>query len=145
MPTGAWVYEAIHLQTKAGEPRLSTQNTLVKFGTVALNRSATQTVTLENEGDVSLVWRVKVPEDVSSFVIVSPETGEIPPMGISRVTVTFTALTLDDLHSVLTFSSAGGVVQVVCSGHVLVPQLQVPEVCLTCAALTFFPLVVFLP
>ncbi|NXC99176.1 DLEC1 protein, partial [Certhia familiaris] len=130
----------LHVEAAFKGPFLCIDVPSLQFGLTKQGETVSRTFEIRNLCQVPAQWRMQESqvflaernEEVSTFTI-QPSAGEIPPLGLCRVSVQFTSLQCQRLQTVLELEVENGV-----GSHLPVfVEVQTPQVCLISSHLVF--------
>ncbi|NXT69954.1 DLEC1 protein, partial [Chaetops frenatus] len=130
----------LHVEAAFKGPFLCIDVPSLRFGLTKQGETVSRTFEIKNLCQVPAQWRMQESqvfvaernEEVSPFTI-QPSAGEIPPLGLCRVSVQFTSLQCQRLQTVLELEVENGE-----GSHLPVfVEVQTPQVCLISSHLVF--------
>ncbi|KAI1242552.1 Deleted in lung and esophageal cancer protein 1, partial [Lamprotornis superbus] len=130
----------LHVEAAFKGPFLCIDVPSLRFGLTKQGETVSRTFEIKNLCQVPAQWRMQESqaflaernEEVSSFTI-QPSAGEIPPLGLCRVSVQFTSLQCQRLQTVLELEVENGE-----GSHLPVfVEVQTPQACLISSHLVF--------
>ncbi|KAL2307147.1 hypothetical protein Nmel_000095 [Mimus melanotis] len=130
----------LHVEAAFKGPFLCIDVPSLRFGLMKQGETVSRTFEIKNLCQVPAQWRMQESqvflaernEEVSSFTI-QPSAGEIPPLGLCRVSVQFTSLQCRRLQTVLELEVENGE-----GSHLPVfVEVQTPQACLISSHLVF--------
>ncbi|NXC06644.1 DLEC1 protein, partial [Orthonyx spaldingii] len=130
----------LHVEAAFKGPFLCIDVPSLRFGLTKPGEMVSRTFEIKNLCQVPAQWRMQESqvcvaernEEVSPFTI-QPSAGEIPPLGLCRVSVQFTSLQCQRLHTVLDLEVENGE-----GSHLPVfVEVQTPQACLISSHLVF--------
>ncbi|NXB80464.1 DLEC1 protein, partial [Donacobius atricapilla] len=138
----------LHVEAAFKGPFLCIDVPSLWFGLTKQGETVSRTFEIKNLCQVPAQWRMQESqvflaernEGVSTFTI-QPAAGEIPPLGLCRVSVQFTSLQCQRLHTVLELEVENGK-----GSHLPVfVEVQTPQVCLISSHLVFTEIYIGVP
>ncbi|NWX54276.1 DLEC1 protein, partial [Promerops cafer] len=130
----------LHVEAAFKGPFLRIDVPSLQFGLTKQGETVSRTFEIKNLSQVPAQWRMQESqvflaqrnEEVSTFTI-QPSAGEIPPLGLCRVSVQFTSLQCQRLQTVLELEVENGE-----GSHLPVfVEVQTPQACLISSHLVF--------
>ncbi|NXI31871.1 DLEC1 protein, partial [Sterrhoptilus dennistouni] len=130
----------LHVEAAFKGPSLCIDVPSLRFGLTKQGETVSRTFEIINLSQVPAQWKMQESqvflaernEEVSTFTI-QPSAGEIPPLGLCRVSVQFTSLQCQRLQTVLELEVENGK-----GSHLPVfVEVQTPQVCLISSHLVF--------
>ncbi|KAM8810458.1 deleted in lung and esophageal cancer protein 1 [Eudromia elegans] len=138
----------LHVEAAFKGPLLSINIPSLQLGLIKWGESVLRTFEIQNLCQLPARWRMQESqaclaernEEVSLFTI-HPPAGEIPPLGTCSVSVQFTSLLCQRLHTVLELQVENGV-----GSHLPVfVEVQTPQACLMSSHLVFTEIYIGVP
>uniref|UniRef100_A0A8C6Z7S2 DLEC1 cilia and flagella associated protein n=1 Tax=Nothoprocta perdicaria TaxID=30464 RepID=A0A8C6Z7S2_NOTPE len=130
----------LHIEAAFKGPLLSINIPSLQLGLIKCSESVLRTFEIQNLCQLPARWRMQESqaclaernEEMSPFTI-RPSAGEIPPLGVCSISVQFTSLLCQRLHTVLELEVENGV-----GSHLPVfAEVQTPQACLMSSHLVF--------
>ncbi|NWI98515.1 DLEC1 protein, partial [Crypturellus undulatus] len=138
----------LHIEAAFKGPLLSISIPSLQLGLIKRGETVLRTFEIQNLCQLPARWRMQESqaclaernEEVSRFTI-HPSVGEIPPLGICGISVQFTSLLCQRLHTVLELEVENGV-----GSHLPVfVEVQTPQACLMSSHLAFTEIYIGVP
>ncbi|XP_039920879.1 deleted in lung and esophageal cancer protein 1 isoform X2 [Hirundo rustica] len=138
----------LHVEAAFKGPFLCIDVPSLRFGLTKQGETVSRTFEIKNLCQVPAQWRMQESqvflaernEEVSTFTI-QPSAGEIPPLGLCRVSVQFTSLQCQRLQTVLELEVENGK-----GSHLPVfVEVQTPQACLISSHLVFTEIYIGVP